>query len=375
VDNDLKMLLKKHLPFPTAMASAYRLGKSLTLAGPRHQAGRRLLQTIRPMSPDRPRIWFFGVPTHNNLGDLAQWISIRDWLTANYPAHEIVEVTSDAFHGATAAICAELTRLVDPQSDLIVMQSGYTMDGLHPDELAHTRVPALLPHVRTVFFPQTILYRSRAGLNRIQSTLRSSPRVLLLARDPHSLELAEQLFPDTTKALFPDIVTTLIGTFDSSPNRSGLLLCARNDGEKLYTAAEFATLAQKLEALGPLTITDTSTNLRPEEFTPAAVRRELEEVVRSYSQYRVIVTDRYHGTIFAVASGTPVIVLQTTDHKVTSGAQWLSKYYPSHVQIAGSIADAVAAVRGALALDRYHQPGPWPENHYSSQLRSMIDSI
>ena len=110
------------------------------------------------------------------------------------------------------------------------------MDGLHPDERAHVLVPALLPTVRTIFFPQTILYRSTSGLQIMKQTLLSHPRVLLLARDPHSLELALEYFPDTQKDLFPDIVTSLIGQFDSASDRSGILLCARKDGEKHYSS-------------------------------------------------------------------------------------------------------------------------------------------
>lgn len=49
-------------------------------------------------------------------------------------------------------------------------------------------------------------------------------------------------------ALFPNIVTTLIGEKQFTNDRSGVCVCTRNDGEKFYTDAEIAQLVNKLSA-------------------------------------------------------------------------------------------------------------------------------
>lgn len=38
-------------------------------------------------------------------------------------------------------------------------------------------------------------------------------------------------------------------------------------------------------------------------------------------------TDRYHGTIFSLVANTPVVVISSADHKLSSGVEWFPKEY------------------------------------------------
>ena len=101
----------------------------------------------------------------------------------------------------------------------------------------------------------------------------------------------------------------------------------------------------------------------------------LGEVIHYYSQFRAIVTDRYHGTIFALVAGTPVIVLRTTDHKVTSGATWLNRYYPEYVYPAQSLDEAVSIAGRLRDEGASAAPQAWPHDHYRSRLKGLVDSL
>ena len=49
------------------------------------------------------------------------------------------------------------------------------------------------------------------------------------------------------------------------------------------------------------------------------------------SKCELVITDRFHGIIFALIANKPVIVLKTTDHKLTSGIQWFQKRFNKYV--------------------------------------------
>lgn len=51
------------------------------------------------------------------------------------------------------------------------------------------------------------------------------------------------------------------------------------------------------------------------------------------SHYKVVITDRYHGTIFSLIANTPVIIIKSTDHKVTTGADWFKGIYDDYVYV------------------------------------------
>ena len=70
----------------------------------------------------------------------------------------------------------------------------------------------------------------------------------------------------------------------------------------------------------------------PEEY--------IEKEIEDYSRYKIIITDRYHGTILSLVAGTPVIILKTNDHKVTTGADWFKGVYDEHVFLANDLKNA-----------------------------------
>jgi hydroxyethylthiazole kinase-like uncharacterized protein yjeF len=119
--------------------------------------------------------------------------------------------------------------------------------------------------------------------------------------------------------LYPDIVTTLIGSMPNTSERDGVLLCIRNDSEKKYTDDEIKQLKNKLQEAGLFCeVADTNSNLPLKELI-ANFSSELEKTLDFFARHKVVITDRYHGTIFSMISNTPVIVIATNDHKVKTG--------------------------------------------------------
>ena len=297
-------------------------------------------------------IWYFGIPTHNNLGDQAQKLCIEKWIRSEFPDAAIVKIDSDSFNFAPAHYCRQIERLLR-SNDIFLMQSGYTFDGMHENEVAHEIIPHRFPNNRIVVMPNTIGYRDPVVKRRVAKSINGHHRLLFLARDAISYETALELFPSVTCRLCPDIVTTLIGSEEvaslNPSQRKGILLCLRNDREKLVDDADIvASIESRFESMA-VSITDTTIENMPHD--DIALQSYIYEVIREYASHRVIVTDRYHGTIFALVSGTPVIVLPTNDHKVVTGVQWFERYLGSAVYLATSREELPSLIQEAISSE------------------------
>ena len=122
--------------------------------------------------------------------------------------------------------------------------------------------------------------------------------------------MAKEMFQKPCVALFPDIVTTLIGEKQFTYDRSGVCVCTRNDGEKFYTDAEIAQLVNKLSADTRVVEKDTQGLVHYEKIR-SNLSYYIWKEIESYSHFKVTITDRYHGTIFSLCAGTPVIIIKT----------------------------------------------------------------
>lgn len=266
-----------------------------------------------------PRIYLFSTPIHSNLGDQAQlmcWLQLfNEW----YPDHEVFCIPATYRQFDTLRIIHKIIK----KEDKIFVHSGYLIFDPHPE------LPFILDVVRAFYdhpitiLPQTVNLMDEWYRHIVASQFNQHPNLTLICRDEVSLQYSEEMFPKINIKLMPDVVTSLIGNekyqFNGS-NRKGVLLCVRNDGEKLYTPRQIENLKNKFVGVN---ITQTDTTIK------AATRkwdrdREIliSNIVKQFSNYQVIITDRYHGTIFSQVANTPVIVLSSTDHKLSSGVKW-----------------------------------------------------
>ena len=78
----------------------------------------------------------------------------------------------------------------------------------------------------------------------------------------------------------------------------------------------------------------------------ANLEQEVIVKLRQFASYECVITDRYHGTIFSIIANTPVIVIKTNDHKVTSALEWFDGRYSEYsVQLADNLNDAYSYAR------------------------------
>lgn len=316
-------------------------------------------------------IFYIGTPAHSNLGDLAQGICIRHWLKKHYPNTNVIEIETNALVNTRFSLLGMLKKAYR-EGDVVVFQSGYTTTDLggYADEM-HRAVMSALPQAKMLMLPQTIFFRNPNNAEKTSQCYNSMKRLLFLSRDRVSYSVAKEMFPDISVMLYPDIVTTLIGNYQYDYDRSGILFCCRDDGEKYYSDQQIDDLMNECSRLEPVQKTDTTKKGNTKEIVSHA-KECIDREIDQYAHYKLIITDRYHGTILSLVAGTPVIILKTTDHKVTTGAEWFAGIYDDYVYLADSPNHALQIAKCILKKQFDHKLQPYFEKEYYDKLPELF---
>lgn len=299
-----------------------------------------IIATYDEMDMCKNTVFYFGIPEHNNLGDIAQTYCILKWIEENYLYHNILKIrTKAAFDNKLINFIKETWK----EGDLIICQSGYCTRYKNLDHLMHKKLAGVFYDKPIVILPQTVNLNNARDVQHTKNVFDKCSKLFFIARDMISFERAKEFVKDRQLGYFPDIVTSLIGRIDIKKNidRQGVLICVRNDSEKYYTDEEISALKESMmEKLEYVDIRDTN-SIYSVEYTYSHLDTVIKEMIYDFSKYRVIITDRYHGTIFSLIANTPVIVIKTNDHKVTSGVDWFKDSFDkTAVQLAANLEEA-----------------------------------
>lgn len=318
------------------------------------------------------RIWYFCVPTHSNLGDQAQACCIEKYFRKFFSDHIVFKLSNNAFDFYEEKILMILKEKIK-ETDLIFFQSGYTFTGIHPYENMHRKIVENFPYNKIVFLPQTVKFKNQKILENVQNFYGKYDNIYFFARDKISYDIYKSIFPEHRNVhCFPDIVTTEIGNYDFNNNeRNGILLCVRNDVEKLYSFREISLFKEKLQKIAKVSLSDT--NSETKENSLKEYWKKIEETIDDYAQYQVIITDRYHGTIFALIANTPVIILKTTDHKVVTGADWFEGVYEDYVYVVNDLEEASQVAQQIVTGFEYRKLPSYFKEKYYDRLKDIIE--
>nr|WP_288640920.1 polysaccharide pyruvyl transferase family protein [uncultured Anaerobutyricum sp.] len=292
-----------------------------------HRADYEMNKIINSVVNCKKCILYLDIPIHPNMGDLAQYCCIKDWIKKNYSEYELFEIDADVILRSKNRFLDLLKEL--EENDLIFFQSGYcTQDlgGTH-DEV-HRFVVDNAKNIPIIMLQQTILYNNPDNARRTSISYAAHKKLMIIARDKQSYEYAKNLFPNNSLGLLPDFVTSWIGTRHcmEREQRKGILVCCRNDSERYYSEKEINELVKQLSKIDKVTISDTTIQCDFYQLK-SNIEKNVNEMIANFGKYRAVVTDRYHGTIFSLIAGTPVIVIKTNDHKVVTGVDWFRDVY------------------------------------------------
>lgn len=364
----IRNILRKHPLLYSFVRNAHIIQGNICAFPNNVKLGKKYKSILADLPTSNNRIWYFCVPLHNNLGDYAQYVCIKKWISETYPDYDLIEIPSCVIDQDFVGLMNLLKQKVS-SNDIIIFQSGYTSTDLHVDENVHREIAGTFIRNRIIFFPQTVKYSSEKEAQKTAQIYNRHRRILFMARDKHSFEIAGKYFTHIKVCLMPDIVTTLIGEPVLEHSRKGIFFCIRHDSEKKYSDERVK------EVFAPLMTADDEwgdTTLAKGEKCSFDV---IENTIRRFSQHKLIVTDRFHGTIFSLVASTPVVVMPTVDHKVSEGAEWFLQCYPKNIAKATSVEQAFKMARDMINIPGDVINQKYFKEHYYDSLITTINNL
>ena len=341
------------------------------------EAKKSLSQFLKKNHNDNiKRIYYLGITQNSNLGDWAQIYCINEWIKENYCDYEVLRFNSSDVLNYFISFTKKIKKIYKPD-DIFIFESGYNINDMGcPHPKMHIKIIENFPNAKMIFMPATIYYEHEKNMINDALGYRKAKNMLFLARDAKTQEIAKMMMPDSHIILYPDIVTTLIGDYTQTTNeRNGICICCRNDNEKYYSDSEFKKLARYFQDQDiRVDFTDTFIDCSYKEIS-SDITSKLYDKLNSFSKYKLIITDRFHGTVFSLIAGTPVIVLKTNNHKVIRTIEWFKDIYNDYVYYAKDINQAMELSTIIENKVLTHKLNPYFKEHYFKKLKSIADSV
>ena len=270
-----------------------------------------------------PRLIIALAADYGNLGDVALTKALLSFATKNLPTHRPYLLLA----GRLFRDLKGVSFAAHPE-DVVAIVGGGNIGDLYPDlEEARLRVVRAFPRQRIVSFPQSIEFsKTPAGwraLSRSRKVYAAHPRLTIFARDAESEEAMRQAFPETRILAAPDTVLSMKAPSDIA-RTVPLIVCLRQDKEASLTEAHRQSLLTALVNRYPRAVI-TDTLVAGPRLSYEVYNQHLEAFLAQLASARCVVTDRLHGLIFAVITGTPCVVIENNNHKIRAlVATWLS---------------------------------------------------
>lgn len=333
----------------------------------------------------RNKVYVLCHPTHPNLGDQAQLMCTDNWIKNNYPEYQIIHLgffkpTLCLINGGRSIVTEFSYRLtlfvlrsVIKKTDIFIGHSGYFMVDHHNGYKMFTDIMRYFPNNKIIIFPQTINFHTPAIIDFVVDSFGRNKNTTLMCRDDVSFEKAKAMFQTTPLLLYPDIVTSLIGTRYYSHKREGILFCMRDDIEAYYNTKEVDALMERFGNVRKEKVDTTIKGCTTKDFDKNRTGI-INDMIEKFSTYKVVITDRYHGTIFSAIASTPVIVISSADHKLSSGVKWFpNEVFGDAVQYAESLEEAYEKALPLLKADgRVYRNPPYFKDKYWDKLKEHL---
>ncbi len=308
------------------------------------------------MDLNKKKILVFNLPSDSNLGDHAQTVCIMEYLEAKYGGYGVYSFptfTTCTYEDIKNAL-NRLKWLVN-KDDVIVFHSGYHINDLYcnqyfsmaPTVMVQMIIISFFKKNKIIFFPQTINMNEN-NLEKYSQVLNESENALLMCRDMVSYNIAKRHFNKIKLLIMPDIVTTWIGRYkmvqsEKIPKSAFVALRNPLQAESIISKDKYDILIKSLKKCGYEIFYGSTVIDETYDQINGLQERYVRDKIEEFSKYSLVITDLYHGTIFSVIACTPVLVLQSLDHKIKSGVEFFREHndFDKRVMYADRFEDSI----------------------------------
>jgi len=258
---------------------------------------------------------------YGNLGDVAITYAQTNFLENLLPDYQIVDVPiSKTLEGIIA-----IQKIIQGD-DVITTVGGGNLGNLYDQiEFYRQLVVKSFPNNKIISFPQTIDFsnsdKGKKALLKAQKRYGKHINLTFVAREQQSFEMMRQVFLKNQVVLTPDIVLSLNKT-EPVFKRKGVVLCLRDDAEKLMTNEEQRKLLNLVKHNFKSHF-NYDTHIKRDKLSLKERNSELNKIWTAFKKSELVITDRLHGMIFCYITNTPCIVFNNNNHKIEGSYQWL----------------------------------------------------
>lgn len=269
----------------------------------------------------KKKIYVVSTPEYGNLGDHAIAIAEVSLLKKLYPDYDVVEIGDIEFLYHYRCLIYYIKK-----EDLICLIGGGNFGVIYPEiEFVRRKMITAFPQNKIIMFPQTMDFGSgeyaERELLKSKKIYQDHNKLFLMAREKKSYDLMKETFRTNRVFLAPDVVLSWKPEIHCSWINKRVLLCYRNDGERVMGSDIRERISTYLEKNGFQTVyTDTEKNKRIEKKER---KDEVYAMLREIASAQFVITDRLHGMILSCICGTPCLAFDNKNKKISGVSEWI----------------------------------------------------
>lgn len=261
---------------------------------------------------------------YGNLGDIAITYAQKKFLEKNFPKYKIVEVPIDKTYENMKSL-----QKITNKNDIITIIGGGNFGDIYLDiERARQFFIKKFPKNKIICFPQTIDFSNdKKGRKQLKTAIKRYTKhknLILFAREKKSYKIMKENFRKNKVYLVPDIVLSL-NKQQPIEERKFITLCFRNDKENKINQDEKNKLIKRLKKRYRNELIEKDTHVGNIKIEENNREEYLEDIWSTFRKSKIVLTDRLHGMIFSVITGTPCIAFQNSNGKIKETYEaWLN---------------------------------------------------
>lgn len=269
------------------------------------------------------KAFVFLAADYGNLGDVAITYAQTKFLKDSLQGFEIIDVPiSKTLEGIS------MIKKIINKEDVVTTVGGGNFGDLYDQiEFYRQLVVESFPNNKVVSFPQTMDFsdteKGKKALIQAKKCYRKHQNMTFIAREQLSFDLMKVVFPTNNVVLTPDIVMSL-NKIKPDFDRKGVVMCLRDDDEKLLTPNEKAKLIELVDNNFHVK-SNYDTHINRNNLSIQERNAELDKIWTVFKKAELVITDRLHGMIFCYITNTPCLVFQNNNHKVKGSYQWIKE--------------------------------------------------
>ncbi len=293
------------------------------------------LERIYNRDKEKQSIFILSNHEWGNIGDLAISYTETAFLSRHFPNCNI-------FNISRLTLLSNWQRIEDAvtDDDIIVLPGGGNMGDIWKrEEEARRKIVQTFKRNAIVSFPQSIKFSDTAELKKSAAVYNAHDRLMIATRDDNSFKIASESFQRCNVIRTEDIALSYRYPAGDFGHWDRVIFVMRNDIEKRQGSGIdelYGTLKDRMEC----TVTDTvipGFEFVSTEYGAKLTYHKVDELHAS----SLVVVDRLHAAIFALAAGRPIIVFDNSYGKIQGALKNIKRHLPDRILFANNDGSSV----------------------------------